>query len=328
MTTRRESLLAHGLLLAVVAVWGSTFALVKAALRDCTPLLFNNVRMLLAFAVLAAINFRHLRSLSRAVLAAGAVAGVFLALGYELQTAGLTRTTAAKSAFLTGLVVVVVPLLCAIPVLRPKGAKRPGLPAFGGAAAAFAGIVLLTTPTGTPLRSFLSAITAGDLLSLLCAVAFALHLLSLARLAPQVPVQQLATLQIGFAALAMTIATPLLERPHLHLTGALAVAWLITAVFATAAAFSIQTWAQQHLPATHTALLLALEPAFAWLISLVFLHEHLDARSAWGAALILSGLLLSELLPTAGPIAEQPEGNQPVLTGPLADVRPQNPHKP
>lgn len=304
-------MLAHVLLLAVVAVWGSTFVLVKASLRDCTPLLFNNVRMVLAFGVLAAVNFRHLRSLSRSAVGAGAVAGLFLALGYELQTAGLETTTPAKCAFLTGLVVVIVPLLSAIPMLRPQHSRLPGVPAFGGAAAAFVGIVLLTTPTGTPLRSFGSVMTVGDLMSLLCAVAFALHLLSLARLAPRVPVQQLATLQIGFAALAMTIATPALERPRLHLSGALLMTWGITALFATAAAFSVQTWAQQHLPAAHTALLLALEPAFAWVISLLFMHEHLDARSAWGAALILGGLLLSELLPSAVPIAEQPEGNQP-----------------
>lgn len=319
MSTRRESMLAHGLLLAVVAVWGSTFVLVKASLRDCTPLLFNNVRMVLAFAVLAAINHRHLRSIPRSVVAAGAVAGGFLALGYELQTAGLAHTTPAKSAFLTGLVVVIVPLLSVFPMLRPSRGRSPGAVAFGGAALAFLGIVLLTTPLGTPLRSFGNAITTGDLLSLLCAVAFALHLLSLARMAPQVPVQQLATLQIGFAALAMTVATPVLEQPRLHLTGALILAWLITALFATAAAFSVQTWAQQHLPATHTALLLALEPAFAWAISLIFFHEHLNTRSAWGAAFILGGLLLSELFSPAGPVSEQPEGNQPasadLLTG-------------
>lgn len=313
-TTRRESTLAHGLLLAVVAIWGSTFVLVKASLQDCTPLLFNNVRMVIAFAVLAAVNHRYLRSLSRPVIAASAVAGSFLALGYELQTAGLVHTTPAKSAFLTGLVVVIVPLLSAIPLLRPPGASAPGIAAFAGAASAFLGIILLTTPPGTPLRSFTTAINSGDLLSLLCALAFALHLLSLARMDPHVPVQQLATLQIGFAALAMSAATPLLEHPRLHLTGELLVAWLITALLATAAAFSVQTWAQRHLPATHTALLLALEPAFAWAISLIFFHEHLDVRSACGAAMILGGLLLSELLSPAGPVSEQPEGNQPAST--------------
>jgi drug/metabolite transporter (DMT)-like permease len=306
-TTRRQSLIAHLLLLATVAVWGATFGVVKGALRDASPLLFNQLRMILAFAALAILHAREWPRMGREAIKAGAVAGFFLAAGYELQTAGLVFTTPDHSAFLTGLVVVLVPLLSAWPRLRPPGGQRPGAIALLGAAGAFAGIVLLTTPTGVPLRDFTRGINRGDVLSLLCAVAFAGHLLSLAHLARRIPTAQLATLQIGFAAVFMCIATPAIERTYLHWTGSLVTALIVCALLATAAAFTIQSWAQQHLQASHTALLLALEPAFALLTALLFFGERLTLRSGMGAALILGSLLLSELL--SGAVSEQPEAN-------------------
>ncbi|AFL87835.1 DMT(drug/metabolite transporter) superfamily permease [Terriglobus roseus DSM 18391] len=306
-TTRRQSLLAHVLLLATVAVWGATFGVVKGALHDASPLLFNQLRMILAFAALAILHAREWPRIGREALKAGAVAGFFLAAGYELQTAGLVYTTPDHSAFLTGLVVVLVPLFTVVPALRPPGAHRPRATALLGAAGAFAGIVLLTTPAGMPLREFTRGVNRGDILSLLCAIAFAGHLLSLAHMARRIPTAQLATLQIGFAALFMSVATPAIEHTYLHWTGSLIAALVVCALLATAAAFSIQSWAQQHLQASHTALLLALEPAFALLTALLFFGERLTLRSGAGAALILVSLIASELL--SGTVAEQPEAN-------------------
>ena len=308
-STARHVRRAYLLLLAVVAVWGSTFAVVKGALRYCSPLLFNLLRMILAFLFLALLNVREWRRMGRHALGAGAVAGALLAAGYELQTAGLATTTATRSAFLTGLVVILVPLFSAVPRLRAPGAHPPRGLHLLGAVGAFIGIVLLTTPAGTPLREFTRGIGRGDVLSLLCAVAFALHLLALSHLARQVPTGQLATLQIGFAALTMTLATPALEHTYFHPSAYLFAALLVCALFATAAAFSIQSWAQQHLQASHTAMLLALEPAFALLFSLLFLHERLTVRSGAGAALILGSLLAAEVLGTT-PFSEQPEANR------------------
>jgi drug/metabolite transporter (DMT)-like permease len=306
-TTRRQSVMAHLLLLATVAVWGATFGVVKGALRDSSPLLFNQLRMILAFFALAVLHAREWPRMGRDAIKAGAVAGFFLAAGYELQTAGLVSTTPAHSAFLTGLVVVLVPLFSVWPRLRAPGAHKPRATALLGAAGAFAGIVLLTAPPGVPLHDFASGINIGDLLSLLCAIAFAAHLISLSHLARRVPTAQLATLQIGFAAVFMSIATPSIEHTYLHWTGSLISALLVCALFATAAAFSIQSWAQQHLQASHAALLLALEPAFALLTGLLFFGERLTFRSGSGAALILGSLLVSELL--SGTVSEQPEAN-------------------
>jgi drug/metabolite transporter (DMT)-like permease len=300
------STLAHLLLLGVVAVWGATFALVKDALNDASPLLFNLLRMTLGAIALALVNRRHLRSIPRSNLAASAVVGLFLAAGYQFQTAGLARTTAAKSAFITGLVVVFVPLLTAIPSLRPAGTHAPRWTALLGAILAFSGLLFLTTPAGTTPSNLFTSIGIGDLLTLICALAFAGHLLSLAHTSSRIPIPQLSTLQIAFTALVMLLTLPLGGPIYLHLTSRLITALAITSLLATAAAFTIQSWAQQHLPPTHTALLLTLEPVFAWLVSFLFLHERLSQRSLGGAALILTGILITELLPSPSPTPVHP----------------------
>ncbi|HEY8998510.1 MAG TPA: DMT family transporter [Edaphobacter sp.] len=297
---------AHLLLLAVVAVWGATFALVKDALHDASPLLFNMLRMTIAAIALAIVNHRSLRNLNRKAVVSGLVVGIFLAAGYQFQTAGLARTTAAKSAFITGLVVVFVPMLTAIPAIRPASSHAPRWTSAVGALLAFAGLLLLTTPSGTTWANLFSSIGIGDLLTLLCSIAFAGHLLALAHTSPRVPIAQLATLQIAAAALIMAITLPLGGALYLHLTPRLLIALAITSLIATAAAFTIQSWAQQHLPPTHTALLLTLEPVFAWLISFAFLGERLGARSVTGALLIFAGILVTELLPVADPVQTYP----------------------
>ncbi|QNI35285.1 DMT family transporter [Edaphobacter albus] len=300
------STLAHLLLLAVVALWGITFTLVKDALQDASPLLFNLFRMALAAVALFLINRRHLRQLSRPTIVAGAVVGFFLATGYQLQTLGLAHTTPTKSAFITGLVVVFVPLLTIIPSVRPASTPAPGLSVIFGALLAFTGLVLLTTPVGTNPTEILRSMGTGDILTLFCAIAFAGHLLALAHTSLRIPIPQLATLQIAFATLTMAITLPFGGKLYLTLTPRLVVALAITSLLATAAAFTIQSWAQQHLPPTHTALLLTLEPVFAWLTSFLFFGERLGPRSLIGALFILGAILLIELLPSRSPLPDHP----------------------
>src|SRR3984957_1097974 len=133
-------------MLFMVAVWGSTFVLIKGALADATPAAFNLARMTLAFLVLAIAYHRSWRGIGRKQIASGALVGLCLATGYQFQTIGLVRTTPSKSAFITGMVVVLVPLFSSIPALRPPGARTPRWNAFLGAALAFGGILLLTAP--------------------------------------------------------------------------------------------------------------------------------------------------------------------------------------
>ena len=302
----RPSTLAHILLLGVVILWGVTFAVIKDALHDASPLLFNFLRMTLAAIALVVINHRHLRHMTRKTLGAGATVGLFLAAGYQFQTSGLAHTTAAKSAFITGLVVIFVPLLTVFPPLRPASATAPGPATILGAFLAFTGLLLLTTSAGTSWSRLFTSIGWGDALTLICALAFAGHLLALAHTSPKVPIPQLATLQISFAALIMAVTLPLGGSIYLTITSRLLIALTVTGLLATAAAFTIQSWAQQHLPPTHTALLLTLEPVFACLTSVLFLGERLSSRSLTGALLILGGILLIELLSSSQPISEHP----------------------
>ena len=300
---------AYVLMVLVVAIWGSTFVVIKGALNDATPAAFNLIRMTLAFVLLCAVYHRTWRSMQRGYIAAGAIVGLCLALGYQFQTTGLARTTPSKSAFITGLVVVLVPLFSSIPGLRPPGARPPRWNAFVGAALAFTGILLLTTPAAAQnsgiassanIAGFLpdlSSINFGDLLTFGCAIGFAFHCLALSHVSPRVSFQPLALLQVGFCAVFMALSLPLIEHPHVHWTSRLILALIVAAALATAAAFSIQSWAQSILPSTHTALLLTLEPVFAWITSFLFTGERLGMRPACGALLILAGIALTELVP-------------------------------
>jgi drug/metabolite transporter (DMT)-like permease len=297
---------AYLLMLFVVAIWGSTFVLIKGALADATPAAFNLIRMTLAFAVLAVAYHGAWHSIRRTHIAAGALVGLCLALGYQFQTIGLARTTPSKSAFITGLVVVLVPLFSIVPSLRAPSAHPPRWNAFLGAALAFTGILLLTAPavhgaasSGTlaGLLPDLSTINLGDVLTFGCAIGFAFHCIALSHVSPRIGFRPLAILQVGFCALFMAVSLPFIEHPHIHWTSRLITALAIAAVLATAAAFSIQSWAQSILPPTHTALLLTMEPVFAWITSFLIMGERLGLRPASGALLILAGIALTELVP-------------------------------
>lgn len=292
-------------MITTVAIWGSTFVLIKNALADATPAAFNLLRMSLAFVLLGVAYHRAWRTIRRSQIAAGALVGLFLAAGYQFQTIGLVRTTPSKSAFITGLVVVLVPLFSIAPALRPPGARSPRWNAFLGAALAFLGILLLTAPPAatapnTNLPALLpdfSSMNLGDILTFGCSIAFAFHCIALGHVSPRIPFQPLAILQVGFCALFMAISLPFIEHPNVHFTPRLITALLIAAALATAAAFSIQSWAQSILPTTHTALILTLEPVFAWITSFLVTGERLGMIPAIGALLILAGIALTELVP-------------------------------
>ncbi len=295
-----RSLKAHILLVLVTLVWGSTFVLIKDAVeRDASPLLFNFVRMVFATAALALIFLSELKKIRIPALRSGAVVGTFMWLGYEFQTAGLRLTAASKSAFITGLSVVLVPIFMAL-LWRRKVNHWTAL----GVLAAFSGLFLLTVPTNGSGFGDWASVNLGDVLTLGCAISFAFQIIFLGRATARHPVRQIAFLQIAIATLWMGLSVPFApEQPHLRWTPVVLWALLITGFLGSAAAFSIQAWAQQFTSPTQTALIFSLEPVFAWITSYIVLGERLGYRSGFGAALILCGVLISELL---GPAA-QPE---------------------
>lgn len=286
-----RSIKAHLFLVLITLIWGSTFVLIKAALADASPLLLNAVRMSLAALLLGIYYRRHVAELRRPSLLAGTIVGVFLFLGYALQTPGLKLTTPSKSAFLTGVSTVLVPLIL---VVFWKTRIHPWRAL--GISLALAGLFFMTVPAGRQGLADFTRVNLGDLLTIGCALAFAFQIILLGHSTQRFPFEQIAVLQIGVAAVLMVVASPLLEHPHLQLSATVIATIVVTGVFGTAVAFTVQAWAQQFTPATHTALIFTLEPVFAWLTSFLYMKERLGARTGAGALLILAGVLVSELV--------------------------------
>jgi drug/metabolite transporter (DMT)-like permease len=275
----------------IAFIWGSTFVLVKEALSDASPLALNSARMIVAAVLLAFFYRKKIAVLTKPALMGGVLVGVFLYAGYAFQTSGLKLTTPSKSAFLTGTSSVLVPLfLVAIWHVRIHLWRVVGI------LLALVGLFLMTVPGGPGGLADFANVNMGDLLTVGCAICFTFHVIFVGRASQRFPFEQVAFLQVGTAAILMTLSTPLLEHPYFRATPTVIAAILITGVLCTAVAFSIQSWAQQFTPATHTALIFTTEPVFAWLTSFIYLHERLGLRAGAGAVLILGGVLISELL--------------------------------
>lgn len=277
----------------VAVIWGSTFVLVKEALADVSTLYFLFLRFSLASFCLIALFAPALRKMPRRELleglGAGALAGLFLWLGYILQTFGLKYTTAGNSGFLTGLYVVLVPLIGAA-FLR----KRPTGREILGIAIATVGMVVMTLPSLIAnLRMNL-----GDALTLACAVAFAFHLVTVGHYSQKRRTEALVLGQIACAAI-LSGCSLHLETIHIVWSRAVWVAILLTAIFATAVAFALQTWAQRYTTATRTALIFALEPVVALVAAVILGGEPVTRYAVTGGALILAGILAVELKPAS-----------------------------
>jgi len=267
-------------------IWGTTFVVVKQALNDCSVLLFLALRFSIAGIALAVIFGRGLE-FSRRGVAGGILAGLFLIGGYILQTAGLLWTTASKSGFLTGLNVVLVPLLSAI-VYK----SVPGWREWTGALLALAGMALMT------LENLQFAMNRGDSLTVACAVAFAFHPLVIARFAGS-GTKVISLVQIATGAILAWALVPLLEQPFVRWTPQLIGALAVTGLLATALVFTLQTWAQQYTTPTRVALIFAMEPVIAAATGVAVAGDRLAVHAWLGAALILAAILLVELKPLA-----------------------------
>jgi drug/metabolite transporter (DMT)-like permease len=277
-------------LVVVCLIWGATFILVKRALADISTLLFLTLRFTIAAVVLALIFRKEFRSPKlRMSLRAGLLAGLCLFSGYVLQTFGLKYTSASKTGFITGLYIPLVPLFSGL-VYK----KIPQLSELCGVATAFAGMALMTIQTD------LIDINKGDLLVAGCAVVYAFHILLLGRFAGSANLGILIVTQIatgmGVGAGTFWWAEPM----RLQWTTNVWVALVVTSLFATALAFSVQTWAQRFSSPTRTALIFSMEPVFAWATSYVLAGELLSRRGTLGAVLILAGILLVEVKPRRG----------------------------
>jgi drug/metabolite transporter (DMT)-like permease len=214
--------------------------------------------------------------------------GLWLCAGYQFQNLGLRLTTPSKSAFLTGICVVLVPVFLAV-----FWRRRVNGWTLAGVAAAFFGLYLLAVPGG---GGGLGGINLGDVLTLGCAVSFAFQIIVLGRATQKHAFAQIVVVEIATCAVVMLVSAPLLEPVRIVWSPTVLWALGITSLVSTCTGFVVQGWAQQFTPPTHTALIFSVEPVFAWATSYVLLDERLGLRAAAGAGLILAGVLISELL--------------------------------
>lgn len=295
MTDSRQ-LTAEAALVAIASVWGLTFVLVQDAIEELPTMAFLGYRFLPAALIVALVFRRSLRTLTPSGWRTGALMGLFLCAGYVFQTLGLERTSASNAGFITGLMVVLTPLLAAI-FLRARMSRLT----WAAAGVSAVGLYLLTGAAGElDLR--------GDGLVLLCAFAFAAHILVTARGVREHDVGALLVVQLAVTGLiCLAIAAPAgqLEVPS---GSTVWTALIVTSLVASALGFFVQSYAQQHAPPERTALILASEPAFAGLFGWLLAGETLPALALAGAALILAAIVTVELVPRWRPPRPLPEG--------------------
>jgi len=270
-------------LILVTMVWGTTFIIVKNAIQTLPVYNFLFIRFLLAFLLLTIIFHKKLKTIDKKTLAVASVIGAMLFLGYAFQTMGLKYTTASKSGFISGFSVVLVPILEAVFLKR-----KPSKSSILGIVLAFIGLILLTANIDL-------SINIGDFLTLLCAFAFGMQIVLIAKYASTLDTYLLATIQIGIVALLSGIITLLLEKPFVPTSFNVWSAIVITGVFATAFAIVAQNTMQAYTTATHAALIFALEPVFAAIAAFLIGGEVMSFRAILGGIFMFTGIVLSEL---------------------------------
>lgn len=282
-TERRTTLLAALALLAVTAMWGSTFFLIRDLLDRVPTLDFLAVRFAIAAALLALIAPRALARLSGESRKRALVLGALYGVAQILQTAGLAHTAASVSGFITGMYVVATPLFAAL-LLR----TRIGLLTWLAVAVAAAGLGVLT------LEGF--AIGYGEALTLVAALIYALHIVGLGAWSKPGEALGMSILQLIVIAVICLVAT---VPDGIVLPGTMRdwLSVLYMAAFAGALALVAQTWAQAHLSPTRTAIIMSMEPVFAALFAVWLGGESAGVRMLVGGAMVLTAMLLVELGP-------------------------------
>ena len=268
---------AHAAIVAAAVLFGTTFVVVQDAIEDVDPVPFLGVRFFAAALVMLPFALRGERRAGE--LRAGVLCGLALLAGYLFQTVGLQYTTASVSAFITYLLVVLVPVIASVALRRP-----PTAPTVAGVVIATAGLFLLT---GKGV-----ALGRGELLTLGCAFSFAVHIVLLAELAPRFDIARLTVVQVALVGIVCLAGGVFLGGYDFTLRAW--VAALYTAVAVSALALVLQSWGQKRVGPTRTSLLLMIEPVAAAVLGYV-LGERLGVSGVAGAALILVGIAVAEL---------------------------------
>lgn len=279
-----QSRKAELILLSITLIWGGTFAVVKFALSDASPLTFLALRFGAATLVFPLIYRRNYFSMDRETFMGGLLLGVLLMIGFAFQTIGLKYTTASKSAFITGLLVAFTPIAQA--VIERRMPTRGSLIGVGLVAV---GLYLLTSPSG-------QGFNIGDLLTLFCAISYAIYIVYLDIFSKKHDVSKLTLLQLAVTGMLSITFAPFVETMHVHFTTGFLWALLYTSILATVFATYLQTKYQRDTTPTRAAIIFSMEPVMANVIAFFAFGEFVGWTGAAGGVLIIAGLLTSELL--------------------------------
>lgn len=309
--TLQNPRLALFLLLLVSFFWGAEFVLIDLAIAVVPTHTFNAIRFALAALSLIPLLYLVKEKVKKEqlphLLGAGALLGFLLFIGFYTQTEGLRFTSVSNAGFITGLNVPLVPVLA---YLLFRNQITPNV--WIGVAAATLGLYLLTMGENTEFNK-------GDLLVLICAFAFAIHIVLTGRFVKALPITLLSIIQLSAVAIYSSAAAWISDTPAFYHVGAPAVTWqeqlsspiiiwaiLVAALLGTAYAFWAQSACQKIIEPHKVALVFATEPVFAHGAAWLFLDEHLGYMGLLGAGLIISGMLISELGDRKRPVSIDP----------------------
>lgn len=284
-----KKLKADMVLLVITVIWGASFPIMKLVLAYIPAYAYLTLRFLLAAVVLALIYPKSLKNLNKKTLLHGCIIGLFMFGGMAFQVVGLYTTSASNSGFITGLNVVMVPMISAV-LLK----KKPDRASVIGVTVAFAGLFFLS---GGLKFDF----NFGDFLTFLCAICWAFQITFIDRFTEKEDASLLAILQLAFTGLASTglwLAVDI-GKP-LTINSTVILILLFTGILGSAIGFGGQTIAQKYTTPTHTSLIFTAEPVFAALFAMVIpnadgLTEIPSVTKAIGCLMILAGMLVSEL---------------------------------
>lgn len=285
---QHSAALPYAALILTATIFGSTFIVVKNAVASAGPIPFLAVRFAVGVLVLLPIALYRQRPPFRELLRYGIPAGIALVCGYGFQTVGLQYTTGSVSAFITYTLVIVVAVLHAV-----RSRKIPPRFVTLGVVVAFTGLVLLSGVNASGV-----GFGKGEILSFLCAVSFAAHILVLDSVPRHVDSVWLAVVQLAAVSLFFFLPGFIdfsFSKGGYGFESKVWLAALYLGVVASAVAFFCQTWAQQYLEPTKTSLLLMLEPVSAGIVGYLIAHDKMTSRGIWGALLILLGIVSAEL---------------------------------
>jgi drug/metabolite transporter (DMT)-like permease len=283
-----KQLKADILLLVIAAVWGSSFTLMKNVLDYIPSFAYLALRFIIAAVILLVVFRNRLKQLNGKTIIYGIIIGLTLLGGMALQVIGLRFTSASNSAFITGMNVIMVPIIAAV-----FFKKKPDLQSIVGVVIAFGGLFFLSGGLNFKFN-------IGDFLTLLCAFCFALQIIFIDRFTRERDSVLLSIIQISFAGVMYLGLWFSIDNKPFVIDRTVILTLLITGVLGTALAYTAQNVAQKYTSPTHTALILTAEPVFGALFAVLIPNslgqtETLSFNTIAGCTLILAGMIICEL---------------------------------